>query len=374
MEVKHSGYLMYKDTKLLYFDLDGFVISVINNDLLPFELRSCFKCDGTLKGILKDIESLKGYLGSRVLSLSRDNAKLICAMFSIPQTELIDNKVDVCLSCHGVSVDDSYWISFDGSNRNTWSHYNARVNHLTEIIDIALFGEYPTITSDRNNPELTSHGLFRKCWIRENNSLYLLKSDKTDTFINTRMEVLASQVLSCFNIDSIEYTGQFMELNNKKLYVSKCKNFVTEDYDFVEAQEIYDYCKRQNINYEEYLMSIDNTFANMIVLDYIILNTDRHLQNYGYLMNTQGKLVRMSPIFDLNLALVADYFGKNKEAENSLSQTLNNKETIKGLMKRYLPKSSLEFNRNKFNQLYKEQVKYRNILDNALNRINTIGL
>ena len=63
-----------------------------------------------MKNILHNIQAVKSYLSSRVLSLSRDNAKQIYAAFRIPQLDSIDNRVNICIGCRGVSIQDSYWI------------------------------------------------------------------------------------------------------------------------------------------------------------------------------------------------------------------------------------------------------------------------
>lgn len=77
------------------------------------------------------------------------------------------------------------------------------------------------------------------------NTLYLLKSDKTRECVNTKMEVLASQVLECFEnkIDSITYESDTKNMLDGEGQVSICKNFVGEEYSFVEAWEAMDYCR-----------------------------------------------------------------------------------------------------------------------------------
>ena len=106
-------YLMLKNTEVLYFNLEEFVVEVIRNDLLPFCLRSNMRPPVKMKDILHNIQEVKAYLSSRVLSLSRDNAKQIYAAFQIPQVESIENRVNICVKCKGVSIVDSYWVKQD---------------------------------------------------------------------------------------------------------------------------------------------------------------------------------------------------------------------------------------------------------------------
>lgn len=48
-------YLMLKDTEVLYFDFDDFVVAVIRNDLLPYYLRSNIRESNETKDILHNV-------------------------------------------------------------------------------------------------------------------------------------------------------------------------------------------------------------------------------------------------------------------------------------------------------------------------------
>lgn len=371
-------YLMLKNTEILYFDLDDCVVDVIRNDLLPFCLRSNIRLAVNMKNSLHNIQAVKSYLSSRILSLSRDNAKQIYAAFQIPQLDSIDNRVNVCVKCKGVSIQDSYWIKEDNEDVD-WENINIRQNELKDIIDLSLTGFSPSITTDNICPELTTKGLYRKGWVRINKSLYLLKSDKTNEYVNTKMEVLASDLLACFKnrLASISYAGDIKYTQNGgKAYVSICKNFVDESYSFVEAWEVMDYCRRRSIDFRQYCLDKwGHLFACIPVLDYIIINTDRHTQNYGFLMNNDtGVIEKIAPIFDLNCALVADYF--KIDAGSTLSQMFNTAETLKELAYQYLEYTDMKFDEPLFIKLAERRrnKKYRYIFERVYARIQELGI
>jgi hypothetical protein len=187
------------------------------------------------------------------------------------------------------------------------------------------------------------------------------------------MEVLTSHILECFtNIDHVEYTGRMRNTQFGKIYVDKCKNFVNEDYSFVEAREVMEYCKFNNINYFNWaLNNFGSQFANIGVIDYIIMNTDRHDNNYGFMMdNKTGKLRCVAPLFDYNLALVSDVFGIN--SENTLSQMFNTKETILDIAIKLLPYSSIEIDKHRldYNKHYFKDYQY--VYCNITKRITKI--
>lgn len=368
-------YLMLQDMKILYFDLEDFVVEVIRDDLLPFCLRSNIRNSTNMKDILHNVQIVKSYLSNRVLSLSRDNSKQIYAAFQIPQIDSIDNRVDICIKCKGVSIQDSYWIKEDNETIY-WHNVNIRQNKLSDIIDVSLNGFDPTITTMCICPELTTKGLFRKGWIRLGNELYMLKSDRTNNYVNTKMEILASEIFGCFDniVDNVVYVGDVKETVDGREFVSVCKNFVGEKYSFVEAWEVMDYLKRNGTDFRAYCLERwGSIFASIPVLDYIVVNTDRHTQNYGFLMdNNTGKLESLAPVFDYNCALVADFF--SRQAEDTLSQMFNTSETLRQLAHEFMPHTNIIFNEKKFRDVFKNNGRYGRILDKVYLRLKELGI
>lgn len=368
-------FLMLKNTKVLYFNLPDFTVEVLREDLLPYFLRANIRRSASMKDIMYNVQTVKSYLSSRMLSLSRDHAKKIYAAFQIPQVDSIDNRVNICIKCKGVSIQDSYWVQ-EENEPDKWEAINIRQNKLKDIIDLSLGGFSPTITTSVICPELTTKGLFRKGWVRMGDILYLLKSDKTSDCVNTKMEVLASEILECFEdkIDCVTYVSDIKNMMDGEGQVSICKNFVGENYSFVEAWEVMDYCRRLDINYREYCMSQWGAeFAGIPVLDYIIVNTDRHTQNYGFMMNNDtGKIERLAPLFDFNCALVADYFAH--DARDTLSQMFNTAETLRELAYQYKEFASIRFNEDKFMKVVGRNKKYKFIFEKVYERIQELGL
>lgn len=368
-------FLMLKNTQVLYFNLPDFTVEVLREDLLPYFLRSNIKKSSNMKDILYNVQTVKSYLSSRMLSLSRDNAKKIYAAFQIPQVDSIDNRVNICIKCKGVSIQDSYWIQEENES-NTWESINIRQNKLKDIIELSLGGFSPTISTSVICPELTTKGLFRKGWVRMGNTLYLLKSDKTRDCVNTKMEVLASEILECFDnrIDCVTYVIDMKNMLDGEGQVSICKNFVDEEYSFVEAWEVMDYCRRLGIDYRKRCMEQWGAeFASIPVLDYIIVNTDRHTQNYGFMMNNDtGRIEHLAPLFDFNCALVADYFAH--DARDTLSQMFNTAETLRDLAYQYREHTNIHFHEEKFMKIVERYEEYKHIFERIYERIQEMGL
>lgn len=189
---------------------------------------------------------------------------------------------------------------------------------------MALYGELPSATVNRICPELSTKGLFRKAWVRQEDGLYLLKSDKTENNVNTRMEVLASQILDCTNIPHTTYVGRVRNTRSGKIYVDKSKCYIGESHYAVDAWELQEFFKE---DFESVMLNMFGAkFANIPVIDYILSNTDRHTQNYGCYVDDRGILTDIVPFYDFNLALVSDGIGTN--VSDTYSQMFGKLETL----------------------------------------------
>ncbi len=79
---------------------------------------------------------------------------------------------------------------------------------------------------------------------------------------------------------------------------------------------IYEIQKKENA-YEEYIKILENKginnvrekLENMFILDYLILNEDRHLNNFGIIRNVNNlNWIDIAPIFDNGQSLnILDY-------------------------------------------------------------------
>lgn len=364
-------FLLLKDKPLLHFDLDECIVDVIERDLLPFSLRSNIVSYSDMKSRMYNVRILEGWLSSRMLASDRDNFKQLCSVFQIPQRFDLRARVSICLKCNGLSVTDYYWVKEDTDTRE-YRSVDLRYNHFSDIVTVALRGDYPSFTTSLNNPELTTKGLFRKAWVRHarNGKLCLLKSDKTPNYVNTKMEVLSSKVLDCFTeVSHVKYE-QFLPMHDD--YVSICENFTYGDYSFVEAYEVMEYCKGVNIDYKSWCLSkFGSDFANIPVIDFILMNTDRHDANYGFLMsNCTGELCAVAPLFDHNLALVADVF--YKDVGDTMSQMFNSKDSIESLAKEFFWKAKLSIDYRKFFALENEFVEFPHVYERLKYRITNL--
>lgn len=299
---------MNGDREVLRFDLEDMYIEVLNNDFLPYCLKDYVQTTNPVdfKKSIKDIEVLRDFLSGRMLNISRDNAKVILNVLALPQTLKTEERVKITLMCRSLSMIDNFWTKEDDEEL-TFSDVCLRNTKLSEAsYKIAILGKHISACIDDIKSDLLTNGMFAKTWRRKNNTIELWKTDKSIANINTKAEVQVSNILDTTNIKHVHYRAE--QQDNLFFAVSSC--FTNDNYSFVSAQEIKDYCNHIGISFDAFVFKqFETDFANMAVIDYILANTDRHFENWGFLIdNNTNEISSFSPLFDHNQALIADNF------------------------------------------------------------------
>ena len=280
-------YLMSKDTIIAEYDFNTMLFKTYNAGLMPFALR----------GNNVNILTLRDWLVNRVLSLSRSNAKVMLSAINIDQND----KLAICYACRGLSLTDCYWIK-ENTDKVTWDDVNLYTNSLNKAMsEIALTGEYISIQGRIRTPELTGGGAYAKCWRRLKDGIYLYKTGSLQGNNKEHLiEVLCSDLLDELGVNHVKY-----QLAQTGLYsVSKCKNMTSLQISICDMGYFSGYCTRNNINLSQWL-STQQGYYEMLIVDYLIANTDRHLGNWGVYFNADtGNVISLHPLFDHNNALV----------------------------------------------------------------------
>ena len=201
----------------------------------------------------------------------------------------------------GLSLNDCYWIVEEGFE-GKFEDFNLYDNHLSRVLaGIAFTGYGSSIRSSlASSPEFTTNGMLPKCWRRIKGKIYLYKGGTTgasNTGMEPYSEFYAHQVAQAMEIDSVPYNI----CKWKGELCSYCEIFTSKDYSFVPVGKIVktggmtavrEFYKNLG---KEYVKALDD----MIVLDALICNTDRHYGNFGFLVNNKtNKIVAPAPLFD----------------------------------------------------------------------------
>lgn len=332
--------LKNKNNDILEFNVESFIdektlilnkkieISKIYDENFPIQLRNSENLE----------ESIARFISSRKIPQNRSFAKRI-----IEETgnDPFMGYIDISF---GLSLNDTLWIVPEKKSDLKWEEVNLYKNFFSERLQMASFGlGYEGNSPYKISPEFTTNGMLKKCWIRENDKIFLLKSnsetgfDFTSKHVEVFSEYYTSQIAKLFKPNSITY--DIVEFNGE--LCSKCQIFTTENRGylpitaFLTEEELK---KGEKIladrsYFIEKAVSIygKENFEDLMLFDAIIGNRDRHLGNFGMIINNKTfEILNAAPIFD-NGESILNYYNFNKNLEfgayssrtNSLGQRFN---------------------------------------------------
>jgi biotin operon repressor len=273
--------LKHRDKELLRFEwIEPQGVRIVsvdegNNRYLPLDF----------KGEVSD-ENLWKWLSRRVVPRNRRNIDALMAATGL-EARNVRGIIEIC---RGLSLNDVHWVvpnDFKGS----WKDCNLYDNEFSQAIALTAFNGMGSAIERLDwisSPEFSTNGMLAKCWRRIDGRVALYKSG-TDGAANTGFEpyseYYASQIAAAMGLDHVEYS-----LSKFKGYLcSTCNIFTSDKLGYLPAGRI--------MNVAEALE--DKRFADIFFFDALIFNTDRHLGNFGYLVdNDKNEIVGAAPIFD----------------------------------------------------------------------------
>lgn len=213
----------------------------------------------------------------------------------------VNRPINIINVSKGLSLNDCYWVveeGFDGS----FDDYNLYDNNFSQILALIAFTGYGSSvhTSLASCPEFTTNGMLPKCWRRQRGSIRLYKGGTfgaSNTGNEPYSEFYAYQVAEAMNIDAIPYGLSKW----KGKLCSTCDLFTSKEFSFMPVGRVVAAGGMKGVR--EYYETLGKEFVaaldDMLVLDALIFNTDRHFGNFGFLVdNKTNKIVAPAPLFD----------------------------------------------------------------------------
>ena len=247
--------------------------------------------------------SLLSFIKNRKAPSHRAFIKKLIATYNNGEEKLMDY-VNVSLA---LSLNDSFWITPKDKDYK-WKDYNLYTNDFNEALALVAFGiKTERIEGITSSPEFTTNGMLRKCWHKDESGIYLYKSsanvkDESYGGKEAYAEYYMAQIASLMNFTHISY--DLKEFHNQ--IISSCPIFTNENEGFV---PIYFYLDNKKLKGLDLVKELEKTYdedklQDLLVFDALIANKDRHLGNFGMIVdNNTGKLLRPAPIFDNGLSI-----------------------------------------------------------------------
>lgn len=306
------------DETLITFDMERDVTLKI------FNIKEISKNRKIYPELLQDIvddTTIEAFLKQRIIPKNRAFVEQILEAQNLNIKD-VKGIIDVC---KGLSLNDCYWI-VDNEDLK-FEDYNLYDNNFSDVISLIAFTGYSSkIKGIATSPEYTTNGALPKAWRRIDGKIYLYKgSTERWNFSNTGYEpyseYYAAQLAEVMGINAVKYDL----CRWKGELASYSELFTSKEYSYV---PIYLASKTDNIEKIFYWLKehgLKNEFADMIIFDSLILNSDRHLGNFGLLKdNMTGKYVSFAPIFDNGEGLLSKGDINAFENEDSFNKYVSN--------------------------------------------------
>ena len=298
--------LKHKNNEVLEFEMDEEkyillgVNNIINKERLPFSL--VYK-----ENMAHCIVQLDTWIKGRGLTESRKDLNEIKKLFKT------NEKNELIVKSYGLNVTDHFWLHEKDKNVK-WENVNYFDNLFDEIkvgnnVDFSIDNEVKT-----PSPNFCVDGSIVKRWIiNEKGERVLLKGSRYGIMQEPFNELIASKIMDEFKIKHVSYK---LKRTKDNIPYSECKTMSDQDHEYINAnwvigledyglKDIYDHyieiCKRYGIN------DVKERVDEMIAIDFIIGNDDRHRGNFGILRNANNlEWVEVAKIFDNGNSLFFD--------------------------------------------------------------------
>lgn len=300
-------YLMNKNVKVLSAEItkeNKFtkIYEIININYAPLSIYHAY--NAKYESLVNTLNNW--FLGRGIPSWRKDLDILLTNLKINSPQELLNKS-------YALSLSDQYWLKSTEQEELQWENINFFTNAFQ--YKAYLKASFSTINEkvELHSPNNTTDGMLTKAWIIENNKRILVKGTYTQSRLEPINEWLASRICQILNIDHCDY--QIEVIDNK--LVSKCENFLTPNEEIITANDIFNLEKKDNntSDYNHYINILSKNgikdakekLSDMYLVDYLMMNIDRHMKNYGIIRNVDNlNWVKITPIFDTGESLCCD--------------------------------------------------------------------
>ena len=291
--------LKHYDTDLLTFELrqeglDGFACSILSVN----EAKRRF----LPPGMEPDGDGLLAWLRSRIIPRNREYVDKILSVYGLSR----NNLPGILKLSFGLSLNDSYWCVPEGFH-GSFGAFNLYENTFDKALSLIAYTGFGSVRPSgfSSSPEFTTNGNLRKGWRRIGGAVKLYKggsSGGANTGNEPYSEYYAAQIAGAMSVNHVPY-----DLTKwKGTLCSTCELFTDIDHAFVSAHRYFPGRKLTEIaaGLKSMGKAFYEPFCDMMVFDALVYNTDRHLGNFGLVVDSRrNKPAGFAPLFDNGLAL-----------------------------------------------------------------------
>ncbi|MCL2212455.1 MAG: hypothetical protein FWB93_01290 [Oscillospiraceae bacterium] len=282
-----NGEILSRD--IVVATVENGVITSFDEDRLPMYLLRTM-----------DVE---GWLCSRAIDPHRTNSRLLKRALRIGSTD----DLATVLRVHAATITDTYWFRSAGENL-CYEDVKFKENQFASL---ALRGDPDSFNKNYSpTPELTNIGSYEKCWRQQDGGWFLVKRGSE---LERFSELLICRLGKALGFPMAEYFAEGDTVVSPDFTDGATQNFepamalMGDSEDYAENFE----------KFWELSPEIAKEYLQIIYMDALCFNMDRHTNNYGLLLDpNSGEVLSMAPNFDNNIALFARGIPANLARKN----------------------------------------------------------
>ena len=243
------------------------------------------------------------WISHRALPLSRKNADKIYIYMTL-RLPRDNSELELMYLTHSLSINDNYWIADETEiGKVRYEDINLFTNSFNEAMYlVALKGTSPfTISEKCISAEYTGQGTYPKCFVRENNSIFLYKNSPRHEIVN---EIYAGYLASMLGLNTVTY--EYKVLSGLECTKSLIETGLNNNWE--SAFILSEYFSLSGTTPQEYaiqMYTID--YSNIIIFDGVILNDGRHMKNWAFNIDVNSNsIIGLTKSYDYNKAFQAD--------------------------------------------------------------------
>jgi hypothetical protein len=281
-----AHYIMNKDIPVIRIE-DA---TVLNEEMSPHSLQ--------VENL--NFSKILKWISYRALPMTRQNADKIYRAINIPRESM---EYELMSVTRGLSVNDNFWIA-SGEDIENIKYEDIDLfthNFNRDLCLVALRGDEGIVVSNEAlSAEYTGQGNYPKCFVKEQDGIYLYKSGKTSEIRN---EIYAGYIANILGLNTVQY--EYRKFENIDCSVSK---IVTGLDNYWESAFILSEVLKEKTGLipQDYAASNFSTdYSNMVIFDGIILNGDRHMKNWSFEFDANtNEIIGLAPSYDYNGAFM----------------------------------------------------------------------
>lgn len=256
------------------------------------ESRSLLPLDLTLTP-----EGLSRWLRRRTIPKNRAYVHNLLAKCGLN----LNRPLSIINICKGLSLNDCYWVVQE-DNSDVFEKVNLYDNPFSNVLaELAFTGYGSSLRSSLfSSPEFTTNGMLRKCWRRISGKVYLYKGGTegaSNTGFEPYSEFYAAQIAAAMGVRAIPYGLSRW----KGVLCSTCELFTSKEHSYIPVGHLVTKGGMDAVKayYENLGSEFTAALHEMLVFDAVICNVDRHVGNFGVMVdNRTNTVVSPAPLFD----------------------------------------------------------------------------